>query len=99
MADVFKKEGKKYSVPGFRKGKAPRALIEKMYGADVFTYDAINELFPAAYEAAVKEAGIEPVGRPEVSVDAAERDRGRDPDRQGRCDARSQGRQLQRSDR
>ena len=71
VADVFKKEGKKYAVPGFRKGKAPRALIEKMYGADVFTYDAINELFPDAYEATVKEAGIEPVGRPEVSVDSA----------------------------
>ena len=71
VADVFKKEGKKYAVPGFRKGKAPRSLIEKMYGTDVFTYDAINELFPEAFEAAVKEANVEPVGRPEVSVDAA----------------------------
>ena len=71
VADVFKKEGKKYPVQGFRKGKAPKALIEKMYGADVFTYDAINELFPEAFEAAVKEAGVEPVGRPEVTVDSA----------------------------
>ena len=71
VASVFKKESKHYAVPGFRKGKAPRALIEKRYGADVFTYDAINELFPAAFEAAAKEAGVEPVGRPEVSVDSA----------------------------
>ena len=65
---AFKREGKKYTIPGFRKGKAPKAMIEKMYGADVFTYDAINDLFPAAYEEAVKAAGIEVVGRPEVDI-------------------------------
>ncbi len=63
-----KREGKKYTVPGFRKGKAPRHLIEKMYGAEVFHYDAINDLFPAAYEAAAKEANVEPVSRPEADV-------------------------------
>lgn len=65
---AFKREGKKYNVPGFRKGHAPRAVIEKMYGAEIFHYDAINDLFPEAFEAAVKEAGIEPVGRPEADV-------------------------------
>ena len=76
VADVFKREGKKYSVPGFRKGKAPRHLIEQMYGKDVFTYDAINDLFPAAYEEALKEAKIEAVGRPDVSVDSADNENG-----------------------
>ena len=65
---AFKREGKKYNVPGFRKGHAPRTVIEQMYGADIFHYDAINDLFPEAYEAAVKEAAIEPVGRPEADV-------------------------------
>ena len=65
---AFKREGKKYNVPGFRRGKAPRHMIEKMYGADVFHYDAINDLFPAEYEAAVKEANIDIVGAPAPEV-------------------------------
>ena len=68
VAAAFKRESKTYTVPGFRKGKAPRAMIEKMYGADIFHYDAINDLFPEAYEAAVKEAKIEVVGRPDPEV-------------------------------
>ncbi len=68
---VFKTEGKKYAVQGFRKGKAPRSLIEKMYGPDVFVYEAINRLFPAAFEAAAAAAAVEPVGRPEVTIDSA----------------------------
>ena len=66
--NAFKSEGKKYAIPGFRKGKAPRHMIEKMYGSDIFHYDAVNDLFPEAYEAAVKEAKIDVVGRPDPEV-------------------------------
>lgn len=65
---VFKRKGKTINVPGFRKGKAPRKLIEQMYGEGVFLEDAVNDLYPEAYSKAVDEAGIEPVSRAEVEV-------------------------------
>lgn len=65
---AFKKNISKMTVPGFRKGKAPRKMIEKLYGEGVFYDEAINALYPAAYDAAVAEAGITPVDNPEVEV-------------------------------
>ena len=56
---AFKKAGRNIQVPGFRKGKAPRMLIEKMYG-DVFFEDALNIVYPDAMEKAVEESGIKP---------------------------------------
>ena len=68
VADVFKKEGKKYSVPGFRKGKAPRSLIEKMYGAGIFYEDAANAIIPKEYQRAAVESGLDIVSQPEIDV-------------------------------
>ena len=65
---VYRKQVKKINVPGFRPGKAPRAMIEKMYGAGVFYEDAINDLIPENYTEAVKEAGLEPVGQPDIDI-------------------------------
>ena len=65
---VYRKQVKNINVPGFRKGKAPKSVIEKMYGQGVFFEDAINDLIPANYEDAIKESGIEPVGQPEFDV-------------------------------
>ena len=55
---VYKKESKKISVPGFRKGKAPRAIIERMYGKEVFYDDAMQDCYPEALDAAAKEADL-----------------------------------------
>jgi trigger factor len=66
---AYKKNVKKMSVPGFRKGKAPRKMIEKLYGEGVFFEDAMNICYPDAYSAAVDEAKIEPVDRADVEVE------------------------------
>lgn len=61
VAKVFKKQAKKIAVPGFRKGKAPRAIIEKIYGEDVFYDDAMQDCYPEALDAACNEAGLKVV--------------------------------------
>lgn len=66
---AYAKNAKKYSVPGFRKGKVPKSVIEKYYTEAVFYDDAVNDVLPDAYEAAVKEAGIEAAARPEFDVE------------------------------
>ena len=65
---VYKKKAKSLNVPGFRKGKAPKSIIEKMYGSWIFYEDAINDLIPDAYTAAEKESGLDVVSRPEFDV-------------------------------
>ncbi len=71
---VYKKKVGKINVPGYRPGKAPKSLIEKMYGKGVFYEEAIDMLLPDAYEAAVKEAAIEVVSRPEFDIESIEGD-------------------------
>ena len=68
VSKVYRKQVKNIAVPGFRKGKAPRSIIEKMYGTGVFYEDAINDLIPDAYTEALKEAAIDAVGQPEFDV-------------------------------
>lgn len=71
---AYRKNVGKMNVPGFRKGKAPKAIIEKMYGKGVFYDDALNALIPDAFEAALDEAGEKPVGQPEFDIVSLEGD-------------------------
>ena len=68
MKKSYNKNKNKIALPGFRKGKAPRKLIEKEYGPEVFYEDAANFVIPDAYEEAAKESGLEIVSRPEIDV-------------------------------
>ena len=72
--DAYKKNVKSINVPGFRKGKAPKAVIERMYGKGVFFEDAINACIPEAFDAAIKEAGITVVGAPKFDLVSNEGD-------------------------
>lgn len=65
---VYRKQVANINVQGFRKGKAPRSIIERMYGKGVFWEDAANEVLPEAYEAALTESGVNPVGRAEFDI-------------------------------
>ena len=65
---AYRKNVGRINVPGFRRGKAPRKIIEQLYGKAVFYEDAVNGATPDAYEAAVKEAGLEPVAQPGLEI-------------------------------
>lgn len=68
MVKSYNKNKKNISIQGFRKGKAPRKTVEKLYGPEVFYEDAANFAIPDAYEEAAKESGLEIVSRPEIDV-------------------------------
>ena len=71
--DAFKKTQKRITVPGFRKGHVPRAIFNQMYGEESLYQDALNDVLPDAYEAAIKETEIEPVDQPEISIESMEK--------------------------
>ena len=73
---AYLKSRSRIAVPGFRKGKAPRKIIEGMYGSGVFYEDAINDVYPGAYEAAVKEQGLEDMGHPVMDIVEVNKEKG-----------------------
>ena len=72
--EAYRKNVKSINIPGFRKGKAPKAIIEKYYGKGIWFEDAINECIPEAFEEAVKEAGLDIVGQPQFDLVSNEGD-------------------------
>ena len=73
IGHAYKKNKNRFNVPGFRKGKVPQAMIEKMYGPEVFYEDAANEAIGQSYDAAAKESGLDIVSRPEIGIEQIEK--------------------------
>ena len=73
MKNIFTRNAKYFSIPGFRKGKAPMNIVEKYYGAEIFYEDAFNEVFTAEYPKALEENKIDAVTRPNVDVSQMEK--------------------------
>ena len=73
---AYKKTRGRYNIPGFRKGKAPKVVIETQYGKGVFYNDAIDMLFPEVYPEAIKELNIDPIDRPDLDIEEISKDNG-----------------------
>ena len=73
IKNAYNKNKNRFNIPGFRKGKAPLAMIEKMYGVGVFYEDAADEAINETYADAMKESGLDIVSRPEVSIEQIEK--------------------------
>ena len=76
ITKAYNKNKGKYNIPGFRKGKAPKVVIETQYGKGVFYNDAIDMLFPEVYPQAIKELNIDPIDRPDLDVEQISKENG-----------------------
>lgn len=70
---AYIKNKNRFNIPGFRRGKAPQAMIEKMYGSEIFYEDAANEVLPVSFEEASKESGLDIVSRPDIELKQMEK--------------------------
>ncbi|MGN8816894.1 trigger factor [Oribacterium sp. HCP28S3_H8] len=75
LVNSYNKNKNRFSIPGFRKGKVPMAMVEKMYGEQVLYDDALNEILDKTYPDAVKESGLDVVSRPEIGIDEIGKDK------------------------